>query len=341
MDYLPFYIKERDVPMKVIENIRQMNSELHMRLNNRRAQRMKKLVIGQYVSDGLLMKTIIYFLLAIIAFLYLQPVMYMISTLFKTPGDLIDPVVQWIPQKLYFQNLVDAWRGLKYPEAFANTMLIALTCSLLQVASCAITGYALARLEFPGKTLAFVLIIISFLVPPQLTVIPLYSIYGKLGVLNTPLVFIIPALFSQGLRGALFIIIFRQFFLTQPKALEEAAKIDGASVYRLFFKIMLPLARPAIIVVFLFSFVWYWNMYYEPSMFLNQAYQPLSIRLNMLEEELMGNKLVEFAATVGKDPLTEGPKMAGAFLIIFPPLVVYLLTQRWFTEGIERTGMVE
>ncbi|BBH21401.1 ABC transporter permease [Paenibacillus baekrokdamisoli] len=327
--------------MKAVETIRQMNSELNARLNNRQAQRMKKLILGQHVSDGLLMKTVIYFILAIIAFLYLQPLLYMISTMVKSQSDLIDPVVQWIPQKLHFGNLEDAWRGLKYPEAFKNTMMIALICSCLQVASCAITGYALARLEFPGKTIAFILIIISFLVPPQITIIPLYSIFSKLGVLNTPFVFIIPALFAQGLRGALFIIIFRQFFLTQPKALEEAAKIDGASAYRLFFKIMLPLARPAIIVVFLFSFVWYWNMYYEPSMFLNHAYQPLSIRLNMLEQELMGNKLVNFAVAIGKDPLTEGPKMAGAFLIIFPPLLVYLLTQRWFTEGIERTGMVE
>ncbi|BBI35630.1 carbohydrate ABC transporter permease [Cohnella abietis] len=327
--------------MKIIETIKQMNVTFNARLNNRQAQRMKKLIVGQHVSDGMLMKLVIYFLLAIIAFLYLQPLLYMLSTMVKSSGDLIDPVVQWIPQKLHFQNLSDAWRGLKYPDAFKNTMMIALICSIFQVASCAITGYALARLEFPGKTIAFILIIVSFLVPPQLTVIPLYSIYSSLGVLNTPLVFIIPAIFGQGLRGALFIIIFRQFFLTQPKALEEAAKIDGASVYRLFFKIMLPLARPAIIVVFLFSFVWYWNMYYEPSMFLNQAYQPLSIRLNLLEQELMGNKLINFAVAVGKDPLTEGPKMAGAFLIIFPPLLIYLLTQRWFTEGIERSGMVE
>lgn len=327
--------------MKLTESYMQAKAELSHKLHSRQAQHVKKLLMGQHISDGWITRIVIYFILAVIAYLYLQPLFYMMSTMVKSVSDLIDPIVQWIPRELNWQNLVDGWRGLRYPEAFMNTITIALTCSILQVVSCAITGYALARLNFPGKTLAFILIIVTFLVPPQITMIPLYSIYGKLGWLNTPFVFIVPAVFGQGLRGALFIIIFRQFFMTQPKALEEAAKMDGASALRLFFRIMLPLARPAIIVVFLFSFIWYWNMYYEPSMFLSKDFQPLSLRLNMLQQELMGNKLVNFTAGFDKDPISEGPKMAAAFLIIMPPLLVYMLAQRWFTEGIERTGLIE
>ncbi|MBP1988445.1 carbohydrate ABC transporter permease [Paenibacillus eucommiae] len=327
--------------MKITESYDQAKLNLRQKLHSRQAGKVKKLLMGQHMNDGWLAKIIIYFLLAVIAFLYLQPLFYMMSTMVKSVSDLIDPVVQWIPRKIYGQNLADAWRGLRYPEAFTNTFVIAMTCSVLQVVSCAITGYALARLHFPGKTLAFILIIVTFLVPPQITIIPMYTIFGKLGWLNTPFVFIIPALFAQGLRGALFIIIFRQFFLTQPKALEEAAKIDGASAFRLFFRIMLPLARPAIIVVFLFSFIWYWNMYYEPSMFLSKGFQPLSLRLNLMQQELMGNSAINFNAGVGKDPISEGPKMAAAFLIILPPLIIYTFTQRWFSEGIERTGLVE
>ncbi|UVI28357.1 carbohydrate ABC transporter permease [Paenibacillus spongiae] len=310
-------------------------------LGSRKAQQVRKMLVGQHVNDGWIAKIVILLLLAVIGFLYLQPVFYMISTMLKTVSDLIDPVVQWIPRTVNWQNLSDAWRGLRYPEAFANTLTIALVCSVAQVCSCAVTGYALARLKFPGRNLAFFLIIVTFLIPPQITMIPLYAIYGKLGWLNTPLVFFIPAIFAQGLRGALFIIIFRQFFLTQPKALEEAAKIDGASSFRLFFRIMLPLARSACLVVFLFSFIWYWNMYYEPSMFLGKDFLPLSLRLNLMQEELMGNTAINFNAGFGKDPISEGPKMAAAFLIIMPPLIVYMITQRWFTEGIERTGLVE
>jgi len=327
--------------MKITEDFHQVKMNIRQHMQSRQAGQVKKVLLGQNLNDGWLAKVIIYFLLAVIAFLYLQPLFYMMSTMVKSVGDLVDPVVQWIPRKLHGQNLADAWRGLHYPEAFTNTLVIALTCSILQVISCAITGYALARLRFPGKTAAFILIIVTFMVPPQITIIPMYTIFGKLGWLNTPLVFIIPAVFAQGLRGALFIIIFRQFFLTQPKALEEAAKMDGASAFRLFFRIMLPLARPAIIVVFLFSFIWYWNMYYEPSMFLNKEFLPLSLRLSLMQQELIGNSAINFNAGVGKDPISEGPKMAAAFLIILPPLIVYTFTQRWFSEGIERTGLVE
>ncbi|MGZ9584245.1 carbohydrate ABC transporter permease [Paenibacillus marinisediminis] len=327
--------------MKLAESYRQMRLEVSQFFSSRHTQKVKKLVLGQHVNDGILAKLIIIVLLTVIAFLYLKPVIYMISTSLKSVSDLIDPTVGVIPRVIHIKNYIEGWVGLRYPEAFMNTLIIAFVGSILQVFSCAITGYALARLKFPGKNLFFFLILVTFLVPPQITLVPMYMVYSKLGLLNTPFVFLIPALFAQGMRGALFIIIFRQFFLSQPKALEEAAKMDGASVFRLFFRIMLPLASSACLVVFLFSFIWYWNMYYEPSMFLSKDFIPLSLRLSSFEAELMGNWAVNFDTAVGKDPVSEGPKMAAAFLIILPPLVVYLIAQRWFTEGIERSGMVE
>jgi multiple sugar transport system permease protein len=326
--------------MKMEDSIKQIRLEVTKTLSSRRSQQVKRVLLGQNVNDGLVAKLIIFVLLTVIAFLYLQPILEMISTSLKSVPDLIDPLVQLIPRELYWQNYVDAWDGLRYVEAFLDTIFISSLGSLLQVLSCSITGYALARLRFPGKNIFFVLIIVTFLVPPQITVIPLYMIYDQLNWLDTPLVVFIPALFGQGLRGALFIIIFRQFFLAQPKALEEAAKMDGASIFRLFFRIMLPLAGAASLVVFLFSFVWYWNMNSDAAMFLSNDFTPLSMRLNSLTAELMGNEVVNVGA-YGKDPISEGPKMAAAFLIIMPPLIVYLIAQRWFTEGIERTGLVE
>jgi len=327
--------------MRLTERYRQVRLEAVRFTESRRAQRVGKLLLGQNVNDGYVAKTVIIVLLSVIAFLYLKPIIYMVSTSVKSLEDLIDPVVGLIPRSLHSQNYIDAWRGLRYPEAFTNTFIIAFFGSLFQVFSCALTGYALARLRFPGKSLFFVLILITFLVPPEITIIPLYMIFNKLGWLNTPLVFLVPAILGQGMRGALFIIIFRQFFLSQPKALEEAAKMDGASVFRLFFRIMVPLAGSACLVVFLFSFVWYWNMHFEPSMFLSKDFIPLSLRLNELSTELLGNKSLSLSVAVGKDPVSEGPKMAAAFLIILPPLLVYFIAQRWFTEGIERTGLVE
>ena len=164
-------------------------------------------------------------------------------------------------------------------------------------------------------------------------------IFSKLGLLNTLFVFLVPAIFGQGLKGALFILIFRQFFRAQPPSLEEAAKLDGASAARLYFRIMLPLAQSACLFVFLFSFIWYWNMYYEPSMFLAKGFTPLSIRLDQLEDVL--NPSLLGSKDLVSNPVTEGTKMGAAFLIILPPLVIFMYLQRWFITGIERTGLVE
>lgn len=305
---------------------------------SRGAQKWKMHVLGQHTNDGWLAKMIIYLLLSCIAYLYLQPLFYIISTTLKDLPDLLDPTVQWIPRNLYLGNLKKAWIGLVYPESFANTMLVALVSSVFQVFTCAVTGYALARLRFPGRNLMFFLVILTFLIPPQIVIIPLYVIFSNLGWLNTPYVFLIPALFGQGLRSALFVIIFRQFFKSMPMSLEEAAKLDGASVFRLFMRIMLPLSKAACLVVFLFSFIWYWNQSYAPAMFLTDQFIPLSLRLNNLEVVLFGS---EVKLGLAKTPITEGAKMAGALLIILPPLIVYAIMQRWFVEGIERTGAVE
>jgi len=325
----------------VQHTLRQLRAEMTSTLYSRRTQKIKKHVLGQNFIDGWLAKIGMLLLLTIIAFLYLKPMIYMISTSLKSLEDLIDPVVGFIPRSANWQNFADAWRGLVYPEAFGDTLLLASIGSILQVASCSLTGYALARLQFPGKNLIFFFVIVTFLIPPQLTIVPLYQIYHELQLLNTPYVIFIPAALSQGVRGALFIIIFRQFFLSQPKALEEAAKIDGASIFRLYIRIMLPLAGAACLVVFLFSFIWYWNMYYEATLFLSKDFSPLSIRLQSFEAMLIGNQALNFSPEGPSDPVSEGPRMAAAFMIILPPLIVYMFAQRWFTEGIERTGMVE
>ncbi|MCQ6558742.1 carbohydrate ABC transporter permease [Paenibacillus mendelii] len=305
----------------------------------RQGQRGKLMLLGMNSNDGWIAKLLLYIVLTIVAFLYMQPLLYIVTTMFKSLSDLIDPTVKYLPREWNFDNIVKAWKGLEYPQAFTNTLVIALFCSGIQVIICAITGYGLARLRFPGRKFLLFLVVLTFLIPSQVYVIPLFVLYGKLGLLNTPFVFLIPALFGQGLRSALFIIIFSQFFHGQPKSLEEAAKLDGASAYRLFWRIMLPLAKSACIVVFLFSFIWYWNMYYEASMFLSESFTPLSIRLDNLDRVLTGNTFSQF--NIQLNPVTEGAKMSAVFLILLPPTLLYMVAQRWFTEGIERTGLVE
>lgn len=147
----------------------------------------------------------------------------------------------------------------------------------------------------------------------------------------------LPALFGQGVKGALFVIIYRQFFAKQPKELEEAAMMDGANPLKVFFRVMLPLARPAIVVVFLFSFVWNWNDFYTPSIFLHgMEDQPLSVGVASITNEI-NMRAEEIGPSIYDEPM----KMAASFLMIMPPLILYIFAQRWFVEGVDRTGLVE
>lgn len=303
------------------------------------AQRWKMILLGRHFHEGAVAKLALIAVLSIVAYLYLQPMLYMFTTMLKPLSDLLDPTVLWLPREPTLENIRLAWRGLEYPEAFGNTMLITVSCSLLQMFVCALTGYALARMDFPGKRLLYALVALTFLIPPQVIIVPLYVIYSEFRLLDTPFVFILPAMSGQGLRSALFILIFSQFFRTLPVSLEEAAKLDGASLFRLFFRIMLPVSRSACLVVFLFSFIWYWNMSYEPAMFMSNSFTPLSIRLNGLDSVLYPGRMFNLQQDV--DPVTEGAKMAAGFLIVLPPLLLYMIAQRWFVQSVERSGMVE
>lgn len=294
-------------------------------------------VLGKEADKGLLFRAFIYLILIDVAYIYLNPILFMITTMVKNSSDLLDPAVSWVPRAIYTGVLQDAWTKLKYPSAFTISAILSLTIAVLQTVSCAVAGYAFARLEFPFKRTLFFCLILTFIVPTQVIILPNLIAASQLGLMKTYIPIVVPALFGHGLKGALFVIIYRQFFSTQPKELEEAAKIDGANVFRIFYKVMLPLAKPAILVVFLFSFVWTWNDYYLPSMYLNGVKEvPLSMGISQISAVLT-QQAAEFGPSIFDEPL----KMASSFLIILPPLVLYMFTQRWFVEGVERTGLVE
>ncbi|WP_409340807.1 carbohydrate ABC transporter permease [Paenibacillus sp. MBLB4367] len=295
-------------------------------------------VLGKEADKGLIFRLFLYLILIDVAYIYLNPILFMIATMVKNSSDLLDPAVSWVPRAIYTGVLQDAWVKLRYPTAISVSLLMSLTVALLQTVSCAVAGYAFARLEFPFKKFWFFCLILTFIVPTQVVVLPNLIAASQLKLMNSYFPIILPALFGHGLKGALFVIIYRQFFSTQPKELEEAAKIDGANVFKIFFRVMLPLAKPAILVVFLFSFVWTWNDYYLPSMYLTgvKEYLPLSMGISQIAAALQQN-----ANESGPSIFDEPTKMATSFLIILPPLILYMFTQRWFVEGVERTGLVE
>ncbi|MDQ0875283.1 multiple sugar transport system permease protein [Paenibacillus sp. V4I3] len=294
-------------------------------------------IIGREVDKGMLFKFFIYLILLDTAYIYLKPILHMITTMVKNADDLLDPSVNWFPRTLYLGNLQEAWDWLKYPKAFSISLTLSLSVAILQTFSCAVTGYAFARLKIPFKRLMFFLLLLTFIVPIQVTILPNIIYARELGLLNTIYPIIVPAFFGLGLKGALFVIIYRQFFSTQPKELEEAARIDGANVFKIFSKVMMPLAKPAILVVFLFSFVWTWNDFYLPSMYLSDIETaPLSMGISRIASALR-----QQAEQYGPSVNDEAIRMATTFMMIIPPMLLYTFTQRWFVEGVERTGLVE
>lgn len=296
-------------------------------------ERLRLLLFGREADKGLIFRLFIYIVLIETAYLYLNPIFYMISTMVKGLSDLLDPTVNWIPKTIYWGHLKEAWKSLNYPVSFGVSAGLSIVASLFQLIACAMAGYAFARLKFPFKKFWFACLIFTFIIPPQVTVLPLILMYREVGWVDTYFPMIIPTLFGHGLKGALYVIIYRQFFAVLPKELEEAAKIDGASIYRIFLKVMLPIATPAIVVVFLFSFVWNWNDSYFPMMFLFKMQDvPLSIALA---------KATTAATTEEGKIFAQSLEMAKSFLSVMPPLVLYIFTQRWFVEGVERTGLVE
>ncbi|CAN7549400.1 carbohydrate ABC transporter permease [Paenibacillus sp. LjRoot56] len=295
------------------------------------------MIIGREADKGLLFKFFIYLILLDTAYIYLKPILHMITTMVKDADDLLDPSVNWFPRTLYLGNLQEAWDWLKYPKAFSISLTLSLSVAILQTLSCAVTGYAFARLKVPFKGLMFFLLLLTFIVPMQVTILPNIIYARELGLLNTIYPIIVPAFFGLGLKGALFVIIYRQFFSTQPKELEEAARIDGANVFKIFYKVMMPLAKPAILVVFLFSFVWTWNDFYLPSMYLSDIETaPLSMGISRIASALR-----QQAEQYGPSVNDEAIRMATTFMMIIPPMLLYTFTQRWFVEGVERTGLVE
>lgn len=303
----------------------------------RRLDRVRSFLFGSRSHYGAVFTVFLYALLIAIGFVYLYPLLFMFVTSIKSPEDLLNPMVQWVPTQIYTENYVKAYRVLNYPKTLTASVLMSVVPSALQVAVASLVGYGLARYRFPGKALVLALVLATFIIPPQNTVIPQMLTYKQYGLLGSPLSLFLPAAFAQGFKSAIFILVFYQTFLTLPKVLEEAARLDGASDLRIFLTIALPAAVPAFIVLFVFSVVWYWNETYLTVIFLEGGVTTLPMQLSKFTqayENLYPPGVVNIF-----DRLNEAIKMAGTFLNILPLLVMYFVLQRWFVESIERTGI--
>lgn len=299
---------------------------------------LKKRMLGTNERMGLLPLACIYFLLTAIGFVYLYPVIYMVVNSFMSPDELADVSVNWVPRSLYFGNFKKAFETLDFTKSFLNSLLMSAGPTLLQVAATACVGFGLARFKVKGKGVWMILIVSTFLIPDQVTKIPRYVLYHSYGILNTILPSYIPAVLGQGLKSAIFILIFYQFFASYPKALDEAAEIDGCSKFRIFYQIALPTATPAVVLSTVASFVWYWNETSQSNMFFGDKIPTLPIQLSIFTDRY--SALYGASDTLSEvDRINEAVTLAGTLLSVLPLIILYLILQRKFMQSVEMTGI--
>ncbi|GIQ64523.1 transporter [Paenibacillus cisolokensis] len=292
-------------------------------------------------------------LIAGLSFIILYPILQKIATAIKDKADLYSPIVVWVPENYTLSNFRYAMQIMDYWETLLNTFSLSATTTILTAASCALAGYAFARLKFKGSGLLFAGVVLTILVPPTTILIPIYmnlkdfTLMGLIplftggkpvNLLNSYWPFILTSITANSLKAGLYIFIFRQFFRGIPKEVEEAAYIDGASVGTTFLRIMLPNAMPAIITVTLFSFVWQWNDSFFTTTYLTSS-KVMSLMLTSLPYNL--RIMVVDGVEVGDDPFyLSMVQDTGILLAILPLIIIYLFVQRYFVESIERTGIV-
>lgn len=294
---------------------------------------LKRRLFGMKLTDGLLYRAVLYALLIIIGFVYVYPLLHMLSYSLKSLADLLDPTINVLPSSLYLEDFSNALLVLNYVPLFFESLTVTLIPAILQTIVASLIGYGFARFQFPLKKLWFALLLATYLIPPQVTMIPRYVLFFNIGILETIFSIIIPATFGQGVSSAIFVLIFYQFYLMVPKALDEAAQLDGATRWGIYTKVAIPLSLPSFLTAFLFSFVWYWNETYIARLFLGSGGETLLIRLY--------NFVSAYNAILGggSNVANEAIRMAATLLIIAPLIVAYFILQRLFIEGIDRSGI--
>ncbi len=299
----------------------------------------------------------VYVMLILMAFVFIYPFLYMITTSLKSYSDLIDVTVKWIPKNITFKSYETAAITMRLGQTLVNSLVVTIFSTIGHVFVCSFVAYGFARYNFAGKGLFFGLVILSILVPIQVLIVPMYITYTKMAfsigafnfkMVGTYLPIILPTYLGYGLKGGLFIFLYRQYFLGIPKALEEAATIDGCGPLKTFFRIAFPSAGSTTIVCIVLSMVWHWNDYYEPgiylteftSMLLPQIVSQLKELVTQLQTEMLANGTSMGGMSDGADALFHnGVIMAGTVISMLPPIVAYLFLQRKFMEGIEHSGL--
>lgn len=264
-------------------------------------------------------KLLIHVILILGAIVMVGPFLWMILTSIKSLAEAVHVPPIIFPSTFQWSNYLDVFQSLPFGEFYWNTFITTVFKTVGQLFLCSLAAYAFARIKFPGRNFFFILFLSVLMVPPQAFLIPQYQIISNLGLLNTLTALVLPGLFS-----AFGTFLLRQFFMTMPDELEEAAKLDGCNHFQIYWKVMLPLAKPGLIALAIFTIIWSWNDLLWP-LIVNSSPEkmPLSAGLASLQGQYSTNYPI---------------LMAGTFLASWPLIIIFIIFQKKFVEGIALSG---
>jgi multiple sugar transport system permease protein len=249
------------------------------------------------------------------------PFVWMVLSSFKTTREIRQAPSRWIPDEPTLQNYRDLWDRLDFPRYFFNSTFVAIAVTAGNLLFCSMLGYALAKLEFPGKRVLFAVVLATLMIPGIVTLVPLFVLVSNFNLTNT-----YPGLILPTVAGAFGVFLMRQFMLGIPDDLLDAARVDGAGEYRIFFRVVLPLCGPALATLGVLTFLTSWNNFLWP--------------LVVATSEDMYTLPVALALfSIGQQESNVALQMAGATVVVLPVVILFFATQRYVIQGIATTGL--
>lgn len=267
-------------------------------------------------------KSIIYIILLFISFVCLVPFYWMIRSSLMDMSQIFTMPPIWIPKPIKFSNYKEALTMLPFGRYFLNTLFVVVFTVLGTVITSSLCAYSFSRIEWKGRDTVFGILLTAMMIPFAVTLIPTFIGWQKLGVVNSYAPLIVPAWFGGGVFN---VFLLRQFFRTIPKELDEAARIDGAGHFTIYSKIIMPLSKPSLIVVSLFSFMGSWNDFLGPLVYLNDG-DKFTLSLGLMQFQGMYSTQWQYM-------------MAAATVVLIPIVIIFFIGQKYFIEGISMSGM--
>ena len=271
-------------------------------------------------------KTLLYLLVASLGVMFMLPFVFAVSSSFKTYVEIHEYPPRWIPSTFHWENYLEVFIQVPFARFIMNSLIVVTLAGIGQLASATAVAYGFARFRFPGRDVLFLLVLSTMMLPWVVTIIPTFILFRELDWLNSLKPLIIPAYFGG---GAFFIFLLRQFFLTIPMDLDEAAIIDGASRLRILVNIILPLSVPVLATVAIFSVLGSWNDFFGPLIYIDDESR-FTVAL--------GLRLFQQTASLGGKPVDQ-LLMAASVVTTLPIVILFFVMQRYFVQGIVMSGI--